>query len=97
MTIGAFTHKKDRDFHRDWNTEIFCACSDRRKYLANRRAGIILLTKLRMPDIKLEYNPCPCRSKKYHDYLLERSHIRRDANNRANSQIIANNYADRDN
>ena len=36
---GAFTQKKDRNFHRDWNTEIFCACSDRRKYLANRRAG----------------------------------------------------------
>ena len=27
--------------------------------------------------------------RKYQDYLLERSHIRRDANNRANSQIIA--------
>ena len=27
--------------------------------------------------------------RKYQDYLLERSHIRRDANNHANSQIIA--------
>ena len=27
--------------------------------------------------------------RKYQDYLLERSHIRRDASNRANSQIIA--------
>ena len=26
-SLDAFTHKKDSDFHRDWNTEIFCACS----------------------------------------------------------------------
>ena len=54
-------------------------------------SGIILLTKLRMPDIKPEYNPCPCRAKNTKIICSrERSwHIPHDANNRANSQMIA--------
>ena len=113
--LGAFIHKKDRDFHRAWNTEIFCACLDKRKYLADRRAGwfwspncACLISSIALMHLEtlfivqlyhsmhmlllprsFWYARLEWWDRKYQDYLLERSHIRCDANNRANSQIIA--------
>ena len=54
--IGAFIHKKDRDFHRDWNTEIFLRLFRQAEISRWSPSGMILVTELCMPDIK----HCPC-------------------------------------
>ena len=93
-SIGAFIHKKDRDFHRDWNTEIFLGLFRQVEISRWSPSGMILVTELRMPDIKhilplFWYARLEWWDRKYQDYLLKRLHIRRDANNCAYSQIIA--------
>ena len=83
QTIGAFIHKKDRDFHRDWNTEIFLRLPSgmnpvhRTAHAWYQALPLFWYARLEWWD------------RKYQDYLLERSHIRRDANICGYSQIIA--------
>ena len=49
-------HKKDRDFHRDLNTEICLRLFRQAEISRWSPSGMILVTELRMPDIK----HCPC-------------------------------------
>ena len=56
IILGAFIHKKDRDLHRDWNTEIFLRLFRQAEISRWSPSGMILVTELRMPDIK----HCPC-------------------------------------
>ena len=58
-------------------------------YISLSPSGIILLTELAHAWYQAGIYPLPLPGKKYQDYLLESSRIRRDASNRANSQIIA--------
>ena len=87
LILGAFIHKKDRDFHRDYalvqtsgNISLIAERDDSGHQTAHawyQALPLFWYARLEWWD------------RKYQDYLLERSHICRDANNRTNSQIIA--------
>ena len=56
VLLGPFIHKKDWDFHRDWNTENILRLLRQAEISRFSPSGMVLVTELRMPDIK----HCPC-------------------------------------
>ena len=90
--IGAFIHKKDRDFHRDlkyWDIFALVQTSGNISLIAERDDSGHRTAHAWYQALPLFwYARLEWWDRKYQDYLLERSHICHDANNCAYSQII---------